>query len=185
MIFKQLAIPDVILIEPLVFEDGRGWFMESFNEERFHKAFNELGLEHPGYFVQDNHSCSKKNVLRGLHYQRAPHMQGKLVRVVQGSVYDVAVDIRKDSLYFGKWVGATLSAENKHMLWIPEGFAHGFLALEDNTHFLYKTTSIYNKESESVLLWNDLDIGIHWPFDEFEEPLVDIKDKLGLKIEDI
>ncbi|MDP2226977.1 MAG: dTDP-4-dehydrorhamnose 3,5-epimerase [Moraxellaceae bacterium] len=156
-------LPDVVLIEPQVFEDERGWFMESFNEQRFHEALRAQGLPLPQAFVQDNHSCSHKGVLRGLHYQQAPHAQGKLVRVVAGAAWDVAVDIRRDSTTFGKWVGVELSAANKYMLWIPAGFAHGFVALEDNTHFLYKTTAYYHRESERSLRWDDPDLGVAWP----------------------
>ncbi|QOD11850.1 dTDP-4-dehydrorhamnose 3,5-epimerase [Psychrobacter sp. 28M-43] len=159
----QTDIPDVVLIEPTVFTDERGWFMESFNEQRFHQELIKLGLPVPRPFVQDNHSCSSKGVLRGLHYQAAPHAQGKLVRVTQGAAFDVAVDIRKDSPTFGKWVSAELTSENNHMLWIPEGFAHGFIALKENTHFLYKTTDYYNKESERAIMWNDSDLSIDWP----------------------
>ena len=159
----QTAIPDVVLIEPTVFGDERGWFMESFNEKRFYDELTKLGLPIPRPFVQDNHSCSSKGVLRGLHYQADPYAQGKLVRVTQGAAFDVAVDIRKGSKTFGQWVGVNLTGENKHMLWIPEGFAHGFVALEDNTHFLYKTTNYYNKESERTIMWNDADLAIDWP----------------------
>lgn len=163
MKLTQTAIPDVVLIEPDVFTDERGWFMESFNDQRFHAELIKLGLPVPRPFVQDNHSCSSKGVLRGLHYQLAPHAQGKLVRVTQGAVFDVAVDIRKGSLTFGQWVGVELSSENKHMLWIPEGFAHGFVALEDDTHFLYKTTDYYAKDCERSMLWNDNQLAICWP----------------------
>ncbi len=159
------ALPGVVIVEPSVFADDRGWFMESFNEERFRAALTELGLPAPRAFVQDNHSCSRRNVLRGLHFQRAPHAQGKLVRVVQGAAFDVAVDIRHDSPTFGRWVGAELSAANKRQMWIPEGFAHGFLALEDETHFLYKTTDYYDKASEAAVLWSDADLAIAWPGD--------------------
>jgi len=172
----QTAIPDVVIIEPQVFEDGRGWFMESFNEQLFHKELHELGLPIPRPFVQENHSCSKKGVLRGLHYQLPPHPQGKLVRVVQGAVFDVAVDIRKSSPSFGKWVGIELTADNKRMFWIPEGFAHGFLALEDNTHFLYKTTDYYHKKCEGGFVWSDVDINIEWPT---KCVIVNEKDKLA------
>lgn len=160
------SIPEVILIEPTIFGDERGWFMESFNEQRFHQALQALCQPLPRSFVQDNHSCSAKGVLRGLHYQCNPHAQGKLVRVVKGRVFDVAVDLRRASPTFGKWVGADLSAENHRMLWIPEGFAHGFLALEDDTHFLYKTTDYYHKESEAAIIWNDAALGIQWPLTE-------------------
>ena len=163
MKLTQTAIPDVVLIEPTVFTDERGWFMESFNEQRFHEELTKLGLPTPRPFVQDNHSCSSKGVLRGLHYQLAPHAQGKLVRVTQGAAFDVAVDIRKDSPTFGQWTGAELSSENRHMLWIPEGFAHGFVALEDNTHFLYKTTDYYAKDCERTIRWNDSELAINWP----------------------
>lgn len=159
----QTAIPDVVLIEPTVFTDERGWFMESFNEQRFHQELTKLGLSVPRPFVQDNHSCSSKGVLRGLHYQLTPHAQGKLIRVTQGAAFDVAVDIRKDSPTFGKWVSAELNSANKHMLWIPEGFAHGFIALEDNTHFLYKTTDYYAKECEQAIRWDDAELAIKWP----------------------
>ena len=159
----QTAIPEVVIIEPKVFADERGWFMESFNEQSFHDELTKLGLSIPNAFVQDNHSCSNKGVLRGLHYQTAPHVQGKLVRVTQGSVFDVAVDIRRNSSTFGKWVGVELSDKNNKQLWIPEGFAHGFVALEDNTHFLYKTTNYYSKECERSIVWNDEDLDIHWP----------------------
>lgn len=162
MKLTQTAIPDVVLIKPTVFTDERGWFMESFNERRFHEELTKLGLPIPRNFVQDNHSCSSKDVLRGLHYQTDPHAQGKLVRVTQGAAFDVAVDIRKDSSTFGKWVGAELTSENKHILWIPEGFAHGFVALEDNTHFLYKTTDYYVKDCERSIRWDDSDLAIDW-----------------------
>ncbi len=153
----RLSIPDVVLIEPKVFGDDRGFFFESFNQAQFDAAI--------GYsvsFVQDNHSRSAKNVLRGLHYQiRQP--QGKLVRVVLGEVFDVAVDIRKSSPTFGQWVGEHLSAENKKQLWVPEGFAHGFVTLSESAEFLYKTTNYYSPEHERAILWNDNDIGIQWP----------------------
>ncbi|MEY7428321.1 dTDP-4-dehydrorhamnose 3,5-epimerase, partial [Citrobacter freundii] len=139
----KTEIPEVLIFEPKVFGDERGFFMESFNQRLFEKATGRK-VE----FVQDNHSKSSKGVLRGLHFQRAPYAQGKLVRCVSGEVYDVAVDIRKNSKTFGRWVGITLSAENKKQLWIPEGFAHGFMTLTDNTEFLYKTTNYYHPESE-------------------------------------
>ena len=137
--------------------------MESFNLLRFEAGLTELGQPVPRPFVQDNHSCSQAGVLRGLHYQRAPHAQGKLVRVTKGRAYDVAVDIRPESPAFGKWVGIELSADNQRQLWLPEGFAHGFLALEDDTHFLYKTTDVYARECEGSIAWNDSGIGIEWP----------------------
>lgn len=163
MKFVQTRIPDVVIIEPSVFEDERGWFMESFNEQSFHAGLVNLGLPIPRSFVQDNHSCSNKGVLRGLHYQLSPHAQGKLVRVTQGAVFDVAVDIRKGSPTFGQWVGVELSANNLRMLWIPEGFAHGFLSLQENTHFFYKATSFYNGNFERSIKWDDPDIAIDWP----------------------
>lgn len=161
----QTVIPDVVIIEPQVFSDERGWFMESFNEQRLHAEMQALGLSIPCPFVQDNYSCSKKGVLRGLHYQRSPYGQGKLVGVLCGAAFDVAVDIRQDSPTFGQWVSQVLSAENKRMLWIPEGFAHGFLALTDGTHFAYKTTNYYMKESEMTIRWDDPHLAIKWPRD--------------------
>jgi dTDP-4-dehydrorhamnose 3,5-epimerase len=163
MKFIATRIPDVLIIEPAVFADDRGWFMESFNQVRFNAALAELGLPAPRPFVQDNHSCSKAGVLRGLHYQLPPHAQGKLVRVTKGAAFDVAVDIRTASPTFGQWVGVELSAANLRQLWIPEGFAHGFVALEDDTHFLYKTTDVYAKDCERSIVWNDPDLGIEWP----------------------
>jgi dTDP-4-dehydrorhamnose 3,5-epimerase len=156
-------LPGVFIIECQVFSDDRGWFMESFNEARFRAALGEHGQPQPRAFVQDNHSCSKAGVLRGLHHQLPPHAQAKLVRVVKGSAFDVAVDIRKGSPTFGQWVGAELSAANQRQMWIPEGFAHGFLALEDDTHFLYKTTDFYAKDCERAVRWDDPAIGIEWP----------------------
>jgi dTDP-4-dehydrorhamnose 3,5-epimerase len=178
----QTAIPDVVIIEPAVFKDDRGWFMESFNEAKFHGALTALGLPTPRAFVQDNHSCSQTNVLRGLHYQLNPHAQGKLVRVTQGAAFDVAVDIRKGSPTFGQWVGVELSAENNRQLWIPEGFAHGFAALQDNTHFLYKTTDTYAKDCERSIVWNDPDIGIEWPL--AGEPNLAPKDAQAPRLKD-
>lgn len=159
----QTAIPDVVIIEPVLYEDERGWFMESFNEQRFHAELQKLGLPVPRAFVQDNHSLSKKGVLRGLHYQSPPRAQGKLVRVVQGSAWDVVVDLRKDKATFGKWIKVQLSSACHRMLWIPEGFAHGFIALEENTEFLYKTTDYYAKDCERCIAWNDPDLSIQWP----------------------
>ena len=153
-----LALPDVILLEPRVFGDDRGWFYESFNARSFADA---TGLDVT--FVQDNHSCSARGVLRGLHFQLPPTVQGKLVRAVAGSIFDVAVDIRRSSPTFGRWVGELLSAENKRQMWVPAGFAHGFLALEDGTEVLYKTTDFYNKAAEGAVRWDDPDIGIAWP----------------------
>ena len=151
------AIADVLIIEPKVFGDARGFFYESFNQTKF-----EAAIGRPVTFVQDNHSRSVKNVLRGLHYQ-IQQPQGKLVRVVQGEVFDVAVDIRKSSPTFGQWVGAILSSDNKKQIWVPEGFAHGFVVLSDVAEFLYKTTSYYAPAYERSLAWNDPGIGIQWP----------------------
>ena len=151
-------IPDVKVIEPTVFEDERGFFFESFNQKKFEEA-----IGYSTAFVQDNHSKSSKGVLRGLHYQLPPHAQGKLVRVVQGEVFDVAVDIRKSSPNFGHWVGETLSAENKKQLWIPGGFAHGFVVLSETAEFLYKTTDYYAPECERCIRWDDPSLNIDWP----------------------
>lgn len=164
-----LAIPDVLLFEPKVFGDDRGFFFESFHQGRFDAAVGR-----PIQFVQDNHSRSAKGVLRGLHYQ-IMQPQGKLVRVVVGSVFDVAVDIRKGSPTFGQWVGEVLSAQNKKQLWVPEGFAHGFLTLSENTEFLYKTTDYYAPEFERSILWNDPALNIQWPLDM--EPVLSGKDQ--------
>jgi dTDP-4-dehydrorhamnose 3,5-epimerase len=153
----QTLLPGVLLIEPKVFGDERGFFFESYNERRFREI---TGLD--VRFVQDNHSKSARNVLRGLHYQK-PGAQGKLVRVVSGSVFDVAVDIRRNSPTFGRWIGEVLSAENKRQLWIPEGFAHGFLVLSDSAEFLYKTTDYWQPENEHCIRWDDTDLGIAWP----------------------
>jgi len=167
-----LAIPEVVLFTPRVFGDARGFFFESFNARTFAET---TGLNPD--FVQDNHSRSSQGVLRGLHYQLPPHAQGKLVRVVSGEVFDVAVDIRKSSPTFGRWVGATLSAENKQQLWIPPGFAHGFVTLSDSAEFLYKTTDFYAPETERCIIWNDPDIGVTWPWSQ--TPVVSDKDKQG------
>ena len=174
------SIPDVKVIEPKVFEDERGFFFESFN----HKLFEDA-LGYSVNFVQDNHSKSTKGILRGLHYQLPPHAQGKLVRVVEGEVFDVAVDIRKSSPTFGQWVGEFLSAENKKQLWIPEGFAHGFLTLSKTADFLYKTTDYYSKEHERSIFWNDETISITWP--QHAEVYVSEKDKnaASLKLEEV
>lgn len=171
MITKRLSIPDVVLIEPKVFGDDRGFFYESFNQKAFEAA---VGLS--VNFVQDNHSRSIKGVLRGLHYQ-IKQPQGKLVRVVQGEVFDVAVDLRKSSSTFGQWVGAHLSAENKQQLWVPEGFAHGFVVLSETAEFLYKTTDYYAPEHERYIAWNDPAIGIQWPIDD--APALSSKDQQG------
>ena len=176
MRLEPTALPGVVVVEPAVFGDERGWFMESFNEARFEAGLKALGLPAPRRFVQDNHSCSHAGVLRGLHYQLPPHPQGKLVRVVKGSAFDVAVDIRRGSPTFGQWVGVELSAANRRQLWIPEGFAHGFVALEDDTHFLYKTTDFYAKDCERSIRWDDPAIGIAWPLPAGAAPRVAPKD---------
>jgi dTDP-4-dehydrorhamnose 3,5-epimerase len=163
MKLHRTEIADVVLVEPTVHADERGWFYESFNEPRFRAALGALGLPTPGAFVQDNHSCSKAGVLRGLHYQLPPHAQGKLVRVVRGRAFDVAVDLRRGSPTFGRWVGAHLSEANRLQMWIPQGFAHGFLALEDGTEFVYKTTDVYARECERAIAWNDAELGVAWP----------------------
>lgn len=166
-----LSIPDVVLFEPTVFGDERGFFFESFNQAKF-----EAAIGRQVSFVQDNHSRSVKNVLRGLHYQ-IQQPQGKLVRVVQGEVFDVAVDIRKSSPTFGQWAGAVLSAENKRQLWVPEGFAHGFVVTSDSAEFLYKTTDYWAPEFERSIAWNDAAIGIQWPIQG--EPALSAKDQQG------
>jgi dTDP-4-dehydrorhamnose 3,5-epimerase len=167
----QTEIPDVLLLEPRVFGDDRGFFYESYNE----RIFSEKA-EVSARFVQDNHSRSAKNVLRGLHYQ-IKQPQGKLVRVVVGSVFDVAVDLRKSSKTFGQWVGIHLSAEKKQQLWIPPGFAHGFLVLSEYADFLYKTTDYYAPEHDRSILWNDPDLAVAWPLQE--EPILSAKDRAG------
>ena len=153
-----LDIPDVLLIEPKIYQDDRGFFFESFNLNEFKKA-TSLDIT----FVQDNHSKSSQGVLRGLHYQLPPHAQGKLVRVIQGEVLDIAVDVRKSSPTYGKYVAEILSSDNKKQLYIPEGFAHGFLTLSDTSEFLYKTTHFYHPQSEHCILWNDATLNIQWP----------------------
>lgn len=168
----QTAIPDVLIIEPKVFGDARGFFYESFNQRAFEEA---VGAKVD--FVQDNHSRSSKGVLRGLHYQ-VQQAQGKLVRAVRGAVFDVAVDIRKSSATFGKWVGVELSEDNHRQLWVPPGFAHGFLVLSDSADFLYKTTDYYAPAHERCILWNDTDIAIAWP-DIAMEPTLSLKDAAG------
>jgi dTDP-4-dehydrorhamnose 3,5-epimerase len=169
-------IPDVLILEPKVFGDERGFFFESFNDRVFQ---DKTGLK--PCFVQDNHSRSARNVLRGLHYQiRQP--QGKLVRVTTGEVFDVAVDLRKSSPTFGKWVGATLSAENKRQMWIPEGFAHGFFVMSESADFLYKTTDYHAAEHERCVLWNDPAIGVRWPVEG--TPTLSPKDKTGKRLKD-
>ncbi|WP_028218332.1 dTDP-4-dehydrorhamnose 3,5-epimerase [Paraburkholderia oxyphila] len=168
------ALPEVKIIEPKVFGDARGFFYESFNGREFEELV-EAGVE----FVQDNHSRSAKGVLRGLHYQ-VQHAQGKLVRVVEGEVFDVAVDIRRSSPNFGKWVGVHLSAENHRQLWVPPGFAHGFVVISESAQFLYKTTDYWFPEHERSIVWNDPAIGIEWPIDF--EPLLAAKDAAGKRL---
>lgn len=172
------AIPDVLIIEPRVFGDERGFFYESFNQKSFNEATG-MGV----HFVQDNHSSSRKGVLRGLHYQLPPHAQGKLVHCVRGAVFDVAVDIRKHSPTFGKWVGVELSEDNHLQVWIPPGFAHGFLTLSDVAEFVYKTTDYYEPKSERSIVWNDEDIGIKWP--SSENHILSGKDLNGNSLKDI
>ncbi|MFA5419198.1 MAG: dTDP-4-dehydrorhamnose 3,5-epimerase [Bacteroidales bacterium] len=161
-------IPDLYIVKPAIFEDHRGYFFESYNKE----VFLRHGIDQN--FVQDNESKSQKNVLRGLHFQKPPFAQGKLVRVIRGAVLDVAVDIRKSSPTFGKWASIELTQDNKWMYWVPPGFAHGFVTLEDNTTFFYKCTNMYNKESEGSILWNDPFLNIDWRTDQ---PILSEKDK--------
>lgn len=175
----RTAIPDVLILEPRVFGDDRGYFYESFNQQTFEKL---TGIQVD--FLQDNHSKSAANVLRGLHYQ-IQQPQGKLVRVTAGEVFDVAVDLRRHAATFGKWVGVVLSAENKRQLWIPPGFAHGFLVLKNDTEFLYKTTDYYAPQHERCIRWDDPEIGITWPLSGLSasnSPMLSAKDKLGLDI---
>ena len=174
----QTAIEGVLIVEPRAFADDRGFFMETYNHERYLQS----GVN--GEFVQDNVSVSKKGTLRGLHYQAPPFTQGKLVQVLRGSVMDVAVDIRFGSPTFGKYVSVELSAENKKQFWIPAGFAHGFVALEDDTIFSYKCTNVYSPENDRGVLWNDAKIGIEWPFPETEF-LISDKDKKQPLLKDI
>ena len=179
------SLPGVLLVEPAVFADDRGWFMESFNQPRWEAALRALGEPVPPPFVQDNHSSSRAGVLRGLHYQLPPHAQGKLVRVVQGAAFDVAVDIRRGSPAFGRWFGAELTAANRRQLWIPPGFAHAFIALEDDTHFLYKTTDVYAKDCERAIRWDDPAIGIAWPLPAgLAAPLLAPKDATAPRLAD-
>lgn len=166
----------VAVVEPQAFEDERGWFMESWNEARFEAELAKLGLPSPGRFVQDNHSVSRQGVLRGLHYQLPPHPQGKLVRVVKGAAWDVAVDIRRSSPTFGQWFGIELTPANRKQLWIPPGFAHGFIALDDDTHFLYKTTDVWSRDCERAIRWDDPAIAIGWPLPGGRAPLLAPKD---------
>jgi dTDP-4-dehydrorhamnose 3,5-epimerase len=176
VIVTPTAIPDVLIIEPKVFGDDRGWFFESFNDKDFSTALGQKVT-----FVQDNHSLSKKGILRGLHYQ-IEQTQGKLVRVCRGSVFDVAVDLRQSSKTYGQWIGVELSADNKKQMWIPPGFAHGFLVLSNEAEFLYKTTDYWHAASEQCLMWNDPTLNIHWP-DVGLPPILNPKDKQGLSWE--
>ena len=173
MQIMKTAIADVLLLEPKMFGDERGFFFESYNERHFREI---TGLT--AAFVQDNHSKSAKNVLRGLHYQIEPKAQGKLIRVVSGTVFDVAVDIRRDSPTYGRWVGEILSGENRRQLWLPPGMAHGFLTLSDSAEFLYKTTDYYSPEHERCIAWNDPALAIAWPLDG--PPTLSAKDSAGL-----
>ena len=166
----KTSIPDLYIVKPKVFEDNRGYFFESYNKEMFLKH----GIDQN--FVQDNESKSAKGVLRGLHFQRPPFAQGKLVRVMRGAVLDVAVDLRKNSPTYGHWASVELNHDNKWMYWVPPGFAHGFVTLEDDTVFFYKCTNVYNKESEGSILWNDPDLNIDW---QIENPTLSDKDKEG------
>ena len=173
MEFTQTNIPDVVLIKPRVFDDDRGFFMETYQVEKM----KEGGI--PYAFVQDNHSCSTRGTLRGLHYQ-INNAQGKLLRVTSGEIYDVAVDIRRSSPTFGKWVGAFLSEENKHQLWIPPGFAHGFYVISESADVLYKATDFYNPAAERCIIWNDEELGIQWGIPEGEKPVLSPKDLNGV-----
>ena len=172
----ETMLPGVFVIEPAVFGDDRGFFMESFNAAKFREL---TGTDVD--FVQDNHSRSSANVLRGIHYQ-IEHAQGKLVRVTEGVVFDVAVDLRRSSSSFGQWVGAELSAENKKQLWVPAGFGHAFLVLSESADFLYKTTDYYHPDSERSILWNDADIGIQWPLPPGQEPMLSGKDSVASRL---
>lgn len=173
------ALPEVLILEPKVFGDARGFFFESFNQRAFNAA---TGLD--ANFVQDNHSRSVKGVLRGLHYQ-TQQPQGKLVRVVRGSVFDVAVDIRKSSSQFGHWVGVELSEDNHRQLWVPPGFAHGFIVTSDSADFLYKTTDYYAPAFERCIAWNDPGLAIAWPVEGNAQPLVSAKDQAGALLENL
>ena len=174
MKFTSLSIPDVFLIEPNVYKDKRGLFFESFNQKEFEEA-----IKRKVNFIQDNHSKSSKGVLRGLHYQSEPYEQAKLVRVIQGEVWDVAVDIRKNSKTYGAWVGEVLSADNKKQLWIPEGFAHGFYVLSDVAELIYKVNQFYSKPHEKILHWKDNCFNIEWPIKN-NKVLLSEKDSLNL-----
>jgi len=179
MKYTKLDIPDIIIIKPQIFGDHRGFFMETFRYDEFQKNVPHVTQ---ASFVQDNHSKSSQGILRGLHYQ-IQQPQGKLVRVISGEVFDVAVDIRKSSPFFGKWTGATLSAENKKMLWIPPGFAHGFYVLSSEAEFTYKCTNYYAPEHERCILWSDPSVAIDWPIIPDTSPILSQKDVDGLTLE--
>ncbi|MCH7343715.1 dTDP-4-dehydrorhamnose 3,5-epimerase [Pelomonas sp. CA6] len=179
MNIRPTSLPEVLIIEPKVFGDARGFFMESWNQQRFDEA-----VGHEVRFVQDNHSRSSRGVLRGLHFQLPPHAQGKLVRVTQGRVFDVAVDMRRSSPNFGKWEGVELSGENHRQLWIPPGFAHGFLVLSDSADFLYKTTDYYAPQAEGCVRWDDPAIGIEWPLQDGLVPQLAGKDAAAPRLAD-
>ncbi|HGS4462715.1 TPA: dTDP-4-dehydrorhamnose 3,5-epimerase [Vibrio metschnikovii] len=172
------SIPDIKIIEPQIFGDERGFFMETWNQQKFEQQVTQQ----PTYFVQDNHSKSKQGILRGLHYQ-VENTQGKLVRVISGEVFDVAVDIRKNSPTFGQWVGTYLTAENKRQLWVPAGFAHGFYVTSPEAEFVYKCTDYYNPSAERAIIWNDPDLAITWPL-LGGEPLLSEKDKMAQRLAD-
>ena len=177
MEFQPTEIPEVVLIRPKVFGDARGYFLESWEERKFAAA----GLD--AKFVQDNHSHSARNILRGLHYQ-IPHAQGKLVRVVTGAVFDVVVDIRRSSPTFGRWVGVTLTEENHNMLWVPPGFAHGFVVLSETADFLYRCTDFWAPQHERAIQWNDPDLGISWPLSADTVPVLSAKDAAAKRFKD-
>ena len=172
----KTKIKDLIILETQIYPDKRGWFTESYNQQAFDQILSQLN-QPKARFIQDNLSLSHKNVLRGLHYQTKPYSQAKLIQVVQGSVWDVAVDLRQDSSTFGQWFGIEISAQNHKQLWIPAGFAHGFLTLQDNTLFTYKTTNFYAKEHEYSILWNDPDLNIKWPIVPNTEIIQSVKDQ--------
>ncbi len=177
MIFKNLFVNGLVLIQPKIFEDDRGFFYESFHKQKFLE--NGIHLD----IVQQNHSGSKKKILRGLHYQ-IKNSQGKLVRVLKGEIFDVAVDLRKSSSTYGKWEGVVLSEENKHLLWIPPGFAHGFYVMSDWAEVEYSTTDIYSPEHERTIIWNDPDLNISWPIPDGEKPILSSKDSQGKSFKD-
>lgn len=178
MELRRTAIPDVAIVEPKVFGDARGWLFESFNQRDFEAAVGRQVA-----FVQDNHSLSARGVLRGIHYQ-LPHPQAKLVRVIRGEVFDVAVDLRRGSPTFGRWVGERLSAENRRQAWIPEGFGHGFLVLSDEAEVIYKATDYWYPEHECCIRWDDPDLRIAWPFAEAAAPVLSAKDARGRRLSD-